>query len=91
MPEHIKSIKTVMVVFDLPIENDELPQFRGAVIETTKRNNDLFHNHTNEGLICRYPAIQHKKIEGKAALVCYQLTEVGRIILEADHLSSVMD
>ncbi len=70
MPEHIKSIKTVMVVFDLPIKNEELPQFRETVIETTKRNNDLFHNHTDEGVIYRHPAKQYKKIGDKAALVC---------------------
>lgn len=71
MPEHVRTIKTVMVVFDLPIMNEELPQFRGAVIETTRRNNDLYHNHTDEGVIYRYPVIQYKKIAGKAALVCY--------------------
>lgn len=61
-----------MVLFDLPIMNEELSQFRGAVIETTKRNNDLYHNHTEEGVIYRYPAIQYKKIAGKAALICFE-------------------
>jgi len=72
MPEHLKTIRTVMVLFDLPIMNEELSQFRGAVIETTRRNNDLYHNHSDEGVIYRYPAIQYKKISGKAALVCYE-------------------
>lgn len=72
MPDHVKPIKTVLVQFNLPVKNEDLPHFRGAVIETTKRNNDLFHNHADEGVIYRYPRIQYKKINGKAALVCYE-------------------
>jgi hypothetical protein len=72
MPEHVKTIKIVIVQFNLPIRNEDLPHFRGAVIETTKRNNDLFHNHTRDGVIYRYPRIQYKKIKGKAALVCFE-------------------
>jgi len=72
MPEHVKSIKSVMVQFNLPVRNEDLPNFRGAVINTTQGNNDLFHNHSDEGVIYRYPRVQYKKINGKAALVCFQ-------------------
>ena len=72
MPGHFKPIKIVTVQFDLPVYNEDLPLFRGAVIETTGRQNDLFHNHRNDAVIYRYPAIQYKKIRGKAALVCFE-------------------
>ncbi len=72
MPEHVKSIKFVIVQFNLPVRIEDLPMFRGAVIETTQRKNDLFHNHGESGVIYRYPRIQYKKIRGKAALMCFQ-------------------
>ena len=72
MTEHMKNIRIVTVIFNIPIRNEELPLLRGAVIETTKRVNDFYHNHNDEGVIYRYPRIQYKKIHGKAALVCYE-------------------
>jgi len=72
MTEHMKNIRIVMVIFNIPIRNEELPLLRGAVIKTTNFGNDLFHNHNEEGVIYRYPLIQYKKIHGKAALVCFE-------------------
>ena len=72
MQQTAKPIKIVTVRFDLPIDYEELINFRGAVIQTTKRRNDLFHNHAEEGVIYRYPAVQYKKMNGKAALMCFE-------------------
>lgn len=45
--------------------------FRGAIVKAVKESEiDLFHNHTDEGLIYRYPLIQYKRIHQKAAIVC---------------------
>jgi len=49
----------------------ELPYFRAAVIEKTKRQSDLFHNHlTDDQVMYRYPLIQYKITDRKASLVC---------------------
>lgn len=71
MDDLTKPISIITVKFDLPVHYEDLSLFRGAVIETTGRSNDLFHNHSGEGVIYRYPYIQYKKIGGKAALVCF--------------------
>lgn len=45
--------------------------FRGAIVKAVEQSGiDLFHNHTDEGLIYRYPLIQYKRIHQKAAIVC---------------------
>jgi hypothetical protein len=72
MTESIKRIKFISVMFNIPVRNEELPGFRGAVIETTKFSNDLFHNHRDDKVIYRYPLVQYKKIRGKAALFCLE-------------------
>lgn len=49
----------------------EIPQFRGAVISTVGRDNNLlFHNHKGDGFRYSYPLIQYKRLRGKAAIVC---------------------
>lgn len=71
MDNTAKSIAIITVRFNLEVHYEDLALFRGAVIETTGRRNDLFHNHTENGVIYRYPYIQYKRIGGKAALVCF--------------------
>lgn len=67
-----KNIRLLTVNFDLELDNSNIPRFRGAVIKTTKEKNDLFHNHSDKGAIYRYPLIQYKRLNGKAALLCIE-------------------
>lgn len=70
MEENLKHLRILTIRFDLPIRYEELSKFRGAIINLTKEKNDFFHNHSETGVIYRYPKIQYKKLGGKAALVC---------------------
>jgi len=70
MAENYKQIRTLSIKFDLNIRYEDIPKFRGAVVNLTKEKNDLFHNHSEDGLIYRYPKIQYKKAGGKAAILC---------------------
>jgi hypothetical protein len=70
MEENLKHLRILTIRFDLPIRYEELSNFRGAIIHLTKEKNDFFHNHSETGVIYRYPKIQYKKLNGKAALVC---------------------
>ncbi len=67
-----KNIKLLTVNFDLELEFNDIHRFRSAIIETTRRKNDLFHNHSEKGSIYRYPLIQYKRLDGKAALLCIE-------------------
>ncbi|WP_372775258.1 CRISPR-associated endonuclease Cas6 [Mangrovibacterium sp.] len=66
----LEPIKLLEVRFGTPIRYEQLSKFRGAIIHTTKQINDLFHNHNGENVIYRYPQIQYKRINGKAAILC---------------------
>ncbi len=68
--EKLTDIPILTLRFDNAIEEREIPLFRGVVIKTTEGQNLLFHNHDGEKLRYRYPLIQYKRIEGKAAIVC---------------------
>ncbi len=67
-----KYIRTLSVIYDLPIAHSEIPLFRGAVLKTLEGKADLlFHNHTGENSFrYAYPLIQYKRLGGKAAIVC---------------------
>ena len=70
MQETVKNLRLLTIRFDLSIRYEELSKFSGAIIHLTKEKNDFFHNHSETGLIYRYPKIQYKKLGGKAVLVC---------------------
>jgi len=68
-----KTIKTLTAVFDLKIYPRQLPAFRGAVAELAGWQNDLFHNHKgDDGLYARYPLIQYRIKNGRAAIFAMQ-------------------
>jgi len=67
-----KQIRLLQVIFNLNINFSEIPFFRGAIIKTTRGKNNLFHNHSPEGNIYRYPKIQYKLINGNASLLCVE-------------------
>ncbi|MCZ2101490.1 MAG: hypothetical protein LC107_08145 [Chitinophagales bacterium] len=59
------------IVFSEPIQSYDIPKFRAAVIEKTKRESTLFHNHVDDNVyIYRYPLIQYKVTDKKASLIC---------------------
>ena len=74
MTEHMKNIRIVTVIFNIPIRNEELPLLRGAVIETTKRVNDFITIITTR-VIYRYPRIQYKKYMEKQHWYVMKRTE----------------
>ena len=63
-----------------------MPFFRGAIISKVPRELTLFHNHIDTGFRYRYPLIQYKRIQGKAAIVCLgEGTEaIGNFFASAD-------
>lgn len=63
-------IRYLKIRFSNHIEPWELPAFRGAVIEKTKRQSVLFHNHLEEGFRYAYPLIQYKVDKKKACVIC---------------------
>ncbi len=59
------------IIFSEPIQAYDIPKFRAAVIEKTKRESTLFHNHIDDNsFIYRYPLIQYKVTDKKASMVC---------------------
>lgn len=64
-------VRYLTIQFDQALTPREVPYFRAAVIEKTRRESDLFHNHREDGAsVYRYPCIQYRPIQGKAAVVC---------------------
>jgi len=53
----------------IPLRPHHIPQFRGGVIESAGRENDLFHNHKPDGSNDQRPAlIQYRVVQGCAAI-----------------------
>jgi hypothetical protein len=68
----VKKIKYLHIQFKEEISADELPKFRGAVIDAASRENILFHNHLDENYRYAYPLIQYKRLGKCAAIVCLE-------------------
>lgn len=67
----MKSVRTLLVIFDNEIAEHEIPAVRGAIIHKVGLDKVAFHNHTpNGGFIYHYPSIQYKRIGGRPALFC---------------------
>lgn len=60
----------MLVRFQNELASYEVPAFRGAVIHKVPASLTLFHNHIEDKFRYRYPLIQYKRINGKAAIVC---------------------
>ena len=69
-----KYIRTLTVMTDAEIHQNEIPLFRGAVINSLGKNANLFfHNHVGDDKFrYAYPLIQYKRLGGKAAIVCIE-------------------
>lgn len=63
-------VKTLILQFANEIAASDIPKFRGAVIASLKQKNILYHNHDENGVVYRYPRVQYKRINKKAAIVC---------------------
>ncbi len=64
-------INTIVISFSNPLDNHQIPQFRGAINTALGENANLFfHNHTEDGFRYSYPLVQYKRIRQKAAIVC---------------------
>ena len=69
----MKRIKILAVRFNNTILREEIPMFRGAILNAIEHSDVLFHNHQEEGgLRYSYPLIQYKRINQKAAIVCLE-------------------
>ena len=66
-------LRYLKVRFANPIFSYDIPKFRAAVIEKTDRIASLFHNHKNDKeVLYRYPLIQYKVNQRKAAIICLE-------------------
>lgn len=67
MPE----IRYLSIRYANELNSREIPFFRSAVIEKTKRKASLFHNHKDDKQYhYRYPLIQYKLAKDKASIIC---------------------
>ncbi len=59
------------IIFSEYIQSYDIHKFRAAVIEKSRRESSLFHNHLEDKkYIYRYPLIQYKVTDKKASLIC---------------------
>lgn len=65
-------IRTLTLKFKNPISNEEVKWFRGAVINALKKDNILFHNHTQNNFRYSYPLIQYKRTNKCATIICLE-------------------
>ncbi|RME18839.1 MAG: hypothetical protein D6799_02495 [Bacteroidetes bacterium] len=62
------------IVFENTIHPNELPAFRGAIIHKVGKEHILFHNHSSDGYIYKYPLIQYKLYQQKhPSILCIEL------------------
>ena len=63
--------KYLQIQFDQPFQAYDIPKLRAAIIEKTKRESTLFHNHLGDDkFLYRYPLIQYKIKDRKPCLIC---------------------
>ena len=84
----MKYVRTLTVVTDAAIYQNEIPLFRGAVIHSLGEYPNLyFHNHLDDDKFrYAYPLIQYKRLGGKAAIVCVEdgVDIIGQFLTEVD-------
>ena len=61
--------EVLVIYFENEITPQEIPLFRGAIINSIDSDSLLFHNHTELGVRYGYPLIQYKSIAGRAVIV----------------------
>lgn len=91
----MRYVRTLTVLTDAEIHQNEVPLFRGAVIKSLGEHPNLyFHNHL-EGDKFRYayPLIQYKRLGGKAAIVCVEegVDIIGQFLTEVNGTLNIGD
>ncbi len=71
----------LILLFENTLMNEEIPLFRGAIINSLGNKLILFHNHDGKSFRFSYPLIQYKRIHGKAAILCINqgTEEIGEL------------
>ncbi len=91
----MKYIRTLTVLTDAEIRQDEIPLFRGAIIHSLGENpNVYFHNHLDDDKFrYAYPLIQYKRLDGKGAIVCVEdgVDIIGQFLTEVDGTLTIGD
>lgn len=84
----MKYVRTLTVITDAEIRQNEIPLFRGAVIHSLGEHpNVFFHNHLDDNKFrYSYPLIQYKRIDGKAAITCVEdgVDIIGQFLTESN-------
>ena len=86
----MEKIKMLTVSFENSISSLEIPYFRGAIIQTSGLENELFHNHNNKGFRYAYPLIQYKRINGKPLLLCLDKGVESSFHFFSNHQEGIM-
>ena len=91
----MKYIRTLTIITDAEIHQNEIPLFRGAVIHSLGDHpNVYFHNHLDDDKFrYAYPLIQYKRLGGKAAIVCVEdgVDIIGQFLTEVDGTLTIGD
>lgn len=67
---NMEKTRVLVIRYGNRLSLSEIPLFRGAVIGSMGGAADgLYHNHSGDGVVYRYPLIQYKRIGGCAAIV----------------------
>ncbi len=82
----IKKVRILKVSFTSELKLQEVPAFRGAIIEKVGRQHIIFHHHMADSYLYRYPTIQYKCISHKPAIVCIDegVDEIHRFFEKPD-------
>ena len=91
----MKYVRTLTITTDAEIRQNEIPLFRGAVIQSLGEHpNVYFHNHLdNDKFRYAYPLIQYKRLGGKAAIVCVEegADLIGQFLTETSDTLKIGD
>lgn len=89
----MRYLRTLTVMTDAEIHQNEIPLFRGAVIHSLgEYPNVYFHNHIAEDKYrYAYPLIQYKRLGGKAAIVCVEegVDLIGQFLTEVNGVLTI--
>lgn len=82
----MNNTKLLLIRFDNSISHKEIEYFRGAVINALTDKDILFHHHLPEGtgVLYSYPLIQYKRVNHKAAILCFEagIEAIGKLFNE---------
>lgn len=70
----MNNTRLLLIRFENSISQYEIEYFRGAVVNALSDKDILFHHHFPEGtgVLYSYPLIQYKRINRRAAILCFE-------------------